>query len=117
MVPAHSLESILGVGMERVCFSFELVPGQEDEYDRRHRAVWPELLDALRENGVRNYSIFRNGRTVIAYAECEPDAASAFGAVGDTEVNRRWADWFDGVIVGIADGDWQTSYKEVFHLE
>jgi L-rhamnose mutarotase len=117
MVPARFVETILGVLVERVCFSFELVPGQEDEYDRRHRAVWPELLDALREHGVRNYSIFRNGRTVIAYAECEPDADTAFGAVGRTEVNARWAGWFDGVIAGIAEGDWQTSHTEIFHLD
>lgn len=103
--------------MERTCFSFELVPGQEEEYDRRHRAVWPELLAALRESGVHNYSIFRRGTTVIAYAECEPDAEAAFGAVGTTEVNARWSAWFGGLIEGIAAGDWQTPYPEVFHLD
>lgn len=103
--------------MERTCFSFELVPGQEEEYDRRHQAVWPDLLEALRRSGVRNYSIFRNGTMVIGYAECEPDAATAFGAVGRTGVNARWAQWFADLIVGIADDDWQTSYTEVFHLD
>lgn len=103
--------------MERTCFSFELEPGREEEYDRRHRAVWPELLDELRLAGVRNYSIFRHGTTVIGYAECTPDVATAFGKVGATEVNTRWADWFKGLIVGIAGGDWQTSYTEVFHLD
>jgi L-rhamnose mutarotase len=105
------------VSVERTCFSFELVPGREGEYDRRHRAVWPDLLDALRRAGVRNYSIFRRGTTVIGYAECEPDAATAFGKVGQTEVNARWAGWFADLIVGIADGDWQRSYAEVFHLD
>ncbi len=102
--------------MERHCFSFELVPGQEQEYDRRHRAVWPELLAALRDSGVHNYSLFRNGTTVIGYAECEPDAATAFGQVAGTEVNDRWTAWFADLIAGVQGGHWQTHYSEVFHL-
>jgi L-rhamnose mutarotase len=103
--------------MERTCFSFELVPGQEAEYDRRHEAVWPELLAELTAAGVRNYSLFRSGTTVIGYAECEPTVADAFGAVGRTDVNTRWAEWFQGVIVGIDGDDWQRSYGEIFHLQ
>ena len=102
--------------MERRCFSFELVPGQEQEYERRHRDVWPELLKALRESGVRNYSLFRNGTTVIGYAECEPDAATAFGTVAGTDINARWTAWFAGLIAGVDGGHWQTEYGEVFHL-
>ncbi len=58
--------------MERLCYTFDLAPGVEREYERRHAEVWPEMLAALKEAGFSNYSLFRRGREVIAYAECEP---------------------------------------------
>ena len=44
--------------MERLCHSFRIVPGTEEEYVRRHREIWPELIQAMREAGVSNYSLF-----------------------------------------------------------
>ena len=41
--------------MERVGFTMRLRPGQEAEYRRRHAAVWPEMLDALKAAGARDY--------------------------------------------------------------
>ncbi|CBV44095.1 L-rhamnose mutarotase [Halomonas elongata] len=35
-----------------------LHPGQEAEYRRRHAAIWPELVTALREAGIEEYRIF-----------------------------------------------------------
>ncbi|MFB4204734.1 L-rhamnose mutarotase [wastewater metagenome] len=39
-------------------FRMTLHPGREAEYRRRHDAIWPELVDALREAGVEEYRIF-----------------------------------------------------------
>ena len=44
--------------VERVCFTLRVRPDRLDEYRRRHRAVWPEMLEALRSTGWRNYSLF-----------------------------------------------------------
>ena len=37
-----------------------------DDYLAAHRHVWPEMLDALRGAGIRNYTIFRDGASVFA---------------------------------------------------
>lgn len=104
--------------MQRACFTFELRPGTEAEYQRRHDEIWPELVAALQEGGVRNYTLFRRGRTVIAYAECEPDAATAFGKVGATDVNARWAAWFSDIIVDLTDASGDLRWaQEVWHLD
>jgi L-rhamnose mutarotase len=104
--------------MERFCFTFRLREGMEDEYRRRHDEIWPELVEALHGAGVRNYSLFRRGREVIAYAECHPDAATAFGQVGQTEVNARWSAWFTDVIEELTDADGQLfTADEVWHLD
>jgi L-rhamnose mutarotase len=42
----------------RICFLLRIRPERAQEYRRRHAAVSPEMLEALRETGWRNYSIF-----------------------------------------------------------
>jgi L-rhamnose mutarotase len=104
--------------MQRICFLMEIVPGQEAEYERRHAEIWPDLVAALQDAGVRNYSLFRRGTSVIAYAECHPDAATAFGTVGGTEVNQRWAQWFTDVLATHTDADGNLiEATEVWHLD
>ena len=104
--------------MERICFTFEIYPGKEAEYKRRHDEIWPELVAAIQDAGIKNYSLFRRGTQIIAYAECEPDAATAFGKVGATEVNARWAKWFEDVIVQLTDENGQLfRVDEVWHLD
>lgn len=104
--------------MQRICFLMEIIPGREDEYQRRHDEIWPELVTALREAGVRNYSLFRRGTSVIAYAECHPDAVTAFGKVGATEVNARWAAWFQDVLAEHTGADGALiEASEVWHLD
>ena len=78
--------------MERLMFTFALRPGQEDEYERRHQAVWPALLHDLYEAGWRNYSLFRRDLQIYAYAECHPDVATALQRMSASQANRRsWA--------------------------
>ncbi len=64
--------------MRRVCFTLQVRPELIDEYVERHRAVWPEMLEAIRDSGRRNYSIFLepDGR-LIGYYETDDDAESA----------------------------------------
>ncbi len=37
--------------MPRYCFQLHVRPDRIDEYVERHRAVWPEMLAALRDTG------------------------------------------------------------------
>lgn len=104
--------------MERACFTFELRPGAEVEYQRRHDEIWPEMVEALRASGFSNYTLFRRGITIHAYVECHPDRATAFAAMGATDVNRRWQAWFADVIARIADADGEPLWAdEVWHLD
>ncbi len=104
--------------MERFCFTFSIKPGTEQEYQRRHDEIWPEMVDALRAAGIRNYTLFRRGLGIIAYAECEPDARTAFAAIAATDVDARWSEWFADVIEQRFDehGEAMTA-EEVWHLD
>jgi L-rhamnose mutarotase len=104
--------------MDRVCFTFEIRPGTEAEYKRRHDEIWPELVEAIKDAGFANYSLFRRDRQIVAYAECHPDMATAFAKLGPTEVNARWAKWFEDVIVSLTDENGELyRLEEVWHLD
>jgi len=103
--------------MERLMFIMELHEGQIEEYEKRHEAVWPELLGDLWNAGWRNYSLFRRGTNVYAYAECHPTVAEALAAMGNSEANRRWAEWFTEVISNLTDAEGNLiQAPEVWHM-
>ncbi len=106
--------------VERVCFQLQVRPDRLEEYKQRHRAVWPEMLRALRDTGWHNYSLFlRPDGLLIGYVET-PSIAAAQAGMAATEVNARWqaemAEFF--VDLGAARPDTGfVQLEEVFHLE
>ena len=70
----------------------EIRPGYEDEYKKRHDDIWPEMIEALRQSGIRNYSIFKHGLTLFGYFETD-DLSRTITFLKDDEVNRRWAEY------------------------
>jgi L-rhamnose mutarotase len=103
----------------RVCFILQVRPDRAEEYRRRHGAVWPEMLDALRRAGWRNYSLFlRSDGTLVGYLECN-DFAACLAAMQQTEVNAHWqtemAPFFENE-PGLAPDAAVTPLSEIFHL-
>ena len=76
--------------MARYCFQLQVRPERLAEYRERHRAVWPEMLAALRDTGWRHYSLFLRGDgLLIGYVESD-DLAASQAAMAATAVNARW---------------------------
>jgi len=104
--------------MERLCFTFDIRPGSEAEYQRRHDEIWPELVADIQAAGLKNYTLFRRGTQIIAYAECHPDVATAFGKLGPSEANARWSKWFEEIIPRLTDEEGNLfRADEVWHLD
>jgi len=52
----------------RICFLLKVRPDRVQEYRDRHALVWPELQEALRETGWKNYSLFlRQDGMLVGY--------------------------------------------------
>jgi L-rhamnose mutarotase len=75
--------------MERVAFTMRLLAGAEAEYRRRHAAVWPEMLDALRAAGCSNYSIYLKDQDLIGIFDVE-DFEGFRSSMAANPVNDRW---------------------------
>lgn len=43
--------------MQKFAFRMQLNPGMAAEYRTRHDAIWPELVDLLKQAGIEDYSI------------------------------------------------------------
>jgi L-rhamnose mutarotase len=74
----------------RVCFRSSVQPTLIGEYKRRHAAVWPEMLAALKEAGWNNYSLFLGSDgLLIGYVECD-DFVAVRARMALADVNTRW---------------------------
>jgi L-rhamnose mutarotase len=78
-----------GRQMSQHAWVLEVRPGYEEEYKQRHDDIWPEMLDALKRAGIRNYSIFRHGLTLFGYFETD-DLKKTIAALAQDPVNARW---------------------------
>lgn len=61
--------------MDRIALHTRLKPGREAEYDRVHATIPADLDTALREAGVRRWTIWRDGLHLFHIVECEDYAA------------------------------------------
>ncbi len=106
--------------MRRVCFTLQVDPSRLDEYRARHAAVWPEMLEALRDAGWHDYSLFlRPDGLLVGYFLTE-DLAAAQAAMEATEVNRRWQAEMAPFFVELPGGRPDLGFTvldEVFNLE
>ena len=105
--------------MERICFLLQVRPERLEEYKERHRSVWPEMLQALRESGWSNYSLFlRPDGLLVGYVETE-DFARAQAEMSKREVNSRWQREMSEFFLnpaGVTPDRAVTRLEEVFHL-
>ena len=105
--------------MQRVCFLLKVKQELLAEYKQAHEAVWPEMLQALRETGWHNYSLFlREDGLLIGYLET-PDFAAALAGMAQQQVNERWqrsmAPYFEQ-LEGRRPDEGMFELEEVFHL-
>lgn len=78
--------------MTQFAWVLELRPGYEEEYKRRHDEIWPDVVAETQAAGIRNYSIFRHGLTLIGYFETD-DLDWAIAHLNAGEANRRWDEY------------------------
>ena len=91
--------------------------GDEKEYELRHRPIWADLEDVLREHGVRNYSIFLHEQTRQLFGYAEIESEEKWAAIAGTSVCKRWwAHMKDVMPTNPDNSPISVELKEVFHL-
>jgi L-rhamnose mutarotase len=106
--------------MARYGMIWKIKPEMKEEYKKDHDNIWPDMAEALKDAGYKNYSIyFRKDGTMFAYLEHE-NLKKGGDILGVTEVNARWqkamAKYFinsDPAIIGPEI----EMLEEVFHID
>ncbi len=91
------------------------------EYKKHHAAVWPEVLDMIRNCNIRNYSIFLKDDLLFGYFEYHgTDFRADMAKMAADPKTQEW--WkimgpMQRPLPSRADGEWWASMEEVFHLD
>lgn len=103
--------------MPRVGFKMKLFNGCEDEYKKRHDAIWPELKTLLKETGVEDYSIFLDEETNILFGVLKIKNPLKLDELPTHPVMKKWWAYMKDVMESNPDmSPVSIPLKEVFYL-
>jgi L-rhamnose mutarotase len=105
--------------MKRIGFQFKVRQDLLIEYKEQHKHVWQEMLDALRESGWHNYTLFmRADGLIFGYFETEESLAIAQAKMAAKDINTRWQEFMSSFVDANARPDETfTELEEYFHLD
>ena len=107
--------------MKRYGLVLRVRPEKEEEYRRYHKAVWPEILEIIRQANIRNYSIYLKDHYLFAYYEYTGDnfEADMAGLAAEPKM-REWWDIMEPMqdpVPTRKEGEWWAEMEEVFHTD
>lgn len=107
--------------MKRIGFILKVKADRLAEYKEHHKAVWSEMLAALRETGWHNYSLFlRDDGLLFGYFETPDSLEAAQTGMAKREVNTRWQTMMSSFFElpeGAHPDQMLIELEEVFHLD
>lgn len=103
--------------MKRLAFRMKLFKGSEEEYRRRHDALWPELKDCLKKAGIMEYSIFLDPETCDLFGFMKVTDEEQLDRLSDQPVMQKWWVYMKDLMeTGPGDVPVTVALQEVFYL-
>jgi L-rhamnose mutarotase len=104
--------------MERVAFKMQLHQGFEQEYQKRHDEIWPELEALLKQTGINDYSIFLDETTNNLFGVLKIEDAKVLDNLPMQEIMQRWWKHMADIMQSNPDNSpISIPLKEVFYLK
>lgn len=107
-----------GQPLKRYAFILRLRPGAEQDYEKAHREVWPEMLALLKSVGISEYSIFRRNDMLVLTLRA-PDFEASWRQLDNHPVNLRWQKAMEPFFAppeALLPGERFPMMEEVFYL-
>ena len=101
-------------GIMNYAWILEIRPGYEEEYKKRHDEIWPEMVQMLKEAGLRNYNIFRYGIKLFGYFETD-DLNKSINFISNSEINKKWSEYMEPIMK--VDIDPKTNFPYLLPLQ
>lgn len=107
-----------GESMIRKAFVMSVNPGHQDEYEKRHSPIWPELEEVLKAHGVSNYSIFWHAETDQLFAYAEIASEGQWSSIAEEEICQKWWRYMGDIMPSNPDNSpVSIDLREVFHID
>lgn len=104
--------------MQRFAFKMQLKSGFKEEYIKRHREIWPELMELLNETGIREYAIFLDETTNTLFAFQKVTGGSNSQDMANHPVVKKWWDFMADIMEVNPDNSPVTlPLEEVFYMQ
>lgn len=104
--------------MQRLAFKMKLNKGQKEAYKKRHDALWPELKQLLKDNGVSEYSIFFDEETSILFAFQKVSGKGGSQDLANNDVVKKWWHFMADIMETNPDNSpVSVPLEELFYLE
>lgn len=107
--------------MKRYGWVIGVKPDKIEEYKAYHAAVWPEVLEMIRQCNIRNYSIFLKDQTLFGYYEYhgEDHEADMKKMAAHPKTQEWWAIMgpMQQPLATRREGEWWAEMEEVFHMD
>jgi L-rhamnose mutarotase len=76
--------------MKKIAFEMKLIKGNEDEYQKRHDQIWPELVDLLKESGINDYNIYLNRETGSLFGVMKVESEMLLDMLPQQPIMKKW---------------------------
>ena len=76
--------------MERRAFKMQLHQGFQEEYKKRHDALWPELEQLLKSSGIHEYSIFLDESSNSLFGVMKAADPALLTRLPEHPVMKKW---------------------------
>ena len=102
---------------ERIAFRMNLNPGQAAEYEKRHNEIYPELVAALKDAGVSDYTIWLDPEDHHLFGTLIRSRNHKLDTLPDAEIVKRWWAFMCNIMESHPDNSpVQVPLKQVFYL-
>ena len=92
-----------------------------EKYKAYHAAVWPEVLETMRQSNIRNYSIYLKDGYLFGYYEYHGQDYQADMAkmAADPKTQEWWSIMgpMQQPLESRRAGEWWAEMEEVFHMD
>ncbi|MBV9987138.1 MAG: L-rhamnose mutarotase [Chitinophagaceae bacterium] len=103
--------------MQRIAFKMKLLPGFQEEYRKRHDALWPALEQLLKGTGISEYSIFLDPATDDLFGVLKIDDATKLDELPKQAMMQEWWTYMKDIMETHPDhSPVSMALKEVFYL-
>lgn len=107
--------------MKRIGQVIKLNPDDAGEYARHHQAVWPGVLNMIKQCNISNYSIYLKGNLLFSYFEYTgQDFEADMEKMARDEETLKWWDVVKPLMDPLENrdpGEFWANMEEIFHLD